>query len=130
MVTVQTSKVVRQDLAAIVTASGEIKPPTADLANVDANSMGKITDIYVKEGDSVRKGQLLLKTEAVQANASVHTQKAALSTAKSDVEGLAAAVQSAAAALGAAQADVQTAQANLVPPNRKLNEARTCSAIN
>ena len=97
-----------------MTASGEIKPPTADLANVNASSMGKITEIDVKEGDSVKKGQLLLKTEAVQANASVDMQKAALATTKSDVEGLAAAVQSAAAALKTSQANVQTAQANLV----------------
>ena len=114
VVTVQTIKVTRQDLSAIVTASGEIKPPTADLANVNASSMGKITEIDVKEGDSVKKGQLLLKTEAVQANASVDMQKAALATTKSDVEGLAAAVQSAAAALKTSQANVQTAQANLV----------------
>ena len=114
VVTVQTSKVVRQDLAAIVTASGEIKPPTANLANVNASSIGKITEIYVKEGDTVTKGQLLLRTEAVQANANIDAQKAALATAKSDVEGLAASVQSAAAALKASQANLQTAQANLV----------------
>ena len=75
-VTVQTTKVARQDaLSAIVTASGEIKPPTADLANVNASSMGKITEIYVKEGDTVKKGQLLLKTEAIQANADVDRAK-------------------------------------------------------
>jgi len=114
VVTVQTAKVAREDLSAIVTASGEIKPPTADLANVNASSIGKITEIDVKEGDSVKKGQLLLKTEAVQANATVDMQRAALATARSDVEGDIAAVQSAEAALNAALAEVQTAQANLV----------------
>lgn len=114
VVTVQTNKVARQDLSAIVTASGEIKPPTADLANVNASSVGKITEIDVKEGDTVKKGQLLLKTEAIQANASVDGYKAALATAKSDVEGDVAAVHSAEAALNTAQADVQTGQANLV----------------
>jgi HlyD family secretion protein len=113
VVTVQTIKVTRQDLAAIVTASGEIKPPTANLANVNANSFGKITDIFVKEGDTVKKGQLLLKTEAVQATANIDAQQAALNTAKSDVEGSEAAVQSAAASLKTSQADLQTAQANL-----------------
>jgi HlyD family secretion protein len=113
VVTVQTTKVARQDLAAIVTASGEIKPPTANLANVNANSFGKITDIYVKEGDTVKKGQLLLRTEAVQATANIDAQQAALVTAKADVEGSVAAVQSAAASLKTAQADQQTAQANL-----------------
>src|SRR5208337_530976 len=113
VVTVQTIKITRQDLPAIVTASGEIKPPTADLANVNASSVGKITEIDVKEGDTVKKGQLLLKTEAVQANAGVDMDKAALATAKSDVEGDVAAVQSAEAALNNAKADVQQAQANL-----------------
>jgi HlyD family secretion protein len=113
-VTVQTTKVVRGDLAAIVTASGEIKPPPADLANVNASSVGKITEIDIKEGDTVKKGQLLLKTEAIQANASVDAQKATVASAKSDVEQFAAAVQAQQAALNSSKANVQTAQANLV----------------
>jgi HlyD family secretion protein len=113
-VTVQTTKVVRQNLSAIVTASGEIKPPTADLANVNASSMGKITEIYIKEGDSVKKGQLLLKTEAVTADANVNAQEATVASAKADVEQFAASVQAQQAALNTAQANVQTAQANLV----------------
>ena len=114
-VTVQTTKVARQDaLSAIVTASGEIKPPTADLANVNASSMGKITEIYIKEGDTVKKGQLLLKTEAIQADADVNAQKATVDSAKADVEQFASQVQAQQAALNTAQANVQTAQANLV----------------
>ena len=113
-VTVQTTKVVRENLSAIVTASGEIKPPTAQLANVNASSMGKITEIDVKEGDTVKKGQLLLKTEAVQLNAQVDGQKATVASAKSDVEQFAATVQSQEANLKSAQADVEQAQANLV----------------
>jgi len=84
VVTVQTGKVARGDLSAVVTASGEIEPPPADLANVNANSFGKITAIYIKEGDSVKKGQLLLRTESVQQDASVDAQVAALKTAQAD----------------------------------------------
>jgi len=113
-VTVQTTKVARQPLSAIVTASGEIRPPTADLANVNASSTGKVTEIYIKEGDTVKNGQLLLKTEATQADADVSAQKASVASAKADVEQLAAAVQAQQAALNTAQANVQTAQANLV----------------
>jgi hypothetical protein len=58
LVTVQTGKVMRQDLSAIVTASGEIKPPPDKFATVNANSMGKVTEILVKEGDRVKKGTL------------------------------------------------------------------------
>jgi len=113
-VTVQTTKVARQDLPAIVTASGEVKPPPADLANVNASLIGKITDIYIKEGDTVKKGQLLLKTEAIQVNAQVDAQKATVASAKADVEQLAATVQAQEAALNTAQANVQKAQADLV----------------
>jgi HlyD family secretion protein len=108
VVTVQTG-----NLAAVVTASGEIKPQKENQANVNANSFGKITEILVKEGDRVKKGQLLLKTESVQQEADVQAQEAALGTSRADVVGSEAAIQSAAAALRTAQADVQQAQANL-----------------
>ena len=51
IVTVQTGHVARQDITAIVTASGEIKPK--NYINLGANAMGPITDIFVKEGDHV-----------------------------------------------------------------------------
>ncbi|MFH1265544.1 MAG: biotin/lipoyl-binding protein, partial [Planctomycetota bacterium] len=82
IVTVQTGTVVRQDLIAIVTASGEIKP--RNYINIGANAMGRITEILVKEGDSVRKGQLLARLESVQAAADVQAQKAALSSAEAE----------------------------------------------
>ena len=57
VVAVQTGKVVREDLAATVTASGEIKPKVQ--VNIGSNAMAKITHLYVKEGDRVKKGQML-----------------------------------------------------------------------
>ena len=48
VVTVQTSKVAKQRVVSVVTASGEIRPRT--YSNVLAEGMGRITDIYVKEG--------------------------------------------------------------------------------
>ncbi len=112
VVTVQTGKAMKQDLSSIVTASGQIKPLETNFASVNANTFGKITDIYVKEGDKVTKGQLLLRTESVQQEADVDAQKAALTTAQADVSATDAAVQSASASLKTAQADLQTAQAN------------------
>ncbi len=111
VVTVQTGKVMKQDLSAIVTASGEIKPPSENFASVNANSFGKITEILVKEGDHVNKGQLLMRTEDVQQTASVDAQQAALKTAQADSAANEAAVQSAAAALKTAQADLAQADA-------------------
>ena len=111
VVAVQTGKVIRQDLSAIVTASGEIKPPPQNFASVNANSFGKITEILVKEGDHVKKGQLLMRTEDVQQTANVDAQQAALITAQADSAASAAAVQSSAAALRTAEADLAQAQA-------------------
>jgi HlyD family secretion protein len=112
VVTVQTGKAIQQDLSSIVTASGQIKPLETNFASVNANTFGKITDIYVKEGDKVTKGQLLLRTESVQQEADVDAQQAALTTAQADVSASEAAVQSASASLRTAQADLETAKAN------------------
>jgi HlyD family secretion protein len=74
IVPVQTGRVVRQDLVSLVTASGEIKP--RNYVNIDANAIPRITQILVKEGDHVHKGQLLAKLESIQPQADVSAQKA------------------------------------------------------
>ena len=51
LVTVQTSKVVREDITSVVTASGEIKP--RNYINLGANAQGRIVELLVKEGDRV-----------------------------------------------------------------------------
>src|SRR6202041_3109117 len=80
VVTVQTGKAQRMDLVAIVSASGEIKPKT--YVNIGANAFGKITHLYVKEGDQVKKGQLLAQLENVQSTADVGANEASLQAAE------------------------------------------------
>ncbi len=82
VVAVQTGKVVRSDLTALVTASGEIKPK--NYINIGANAIGTLTQILVKEGDRVRKGQLVARIENIQPAAQVNSQKAAVSSAEAD----------------------------------------------
>jgi len=82
IVAVQTGKVVRADLTSLVTASGEIKPK--NYINIGANAIGELTQILVKEGDRVRKGQLVARVENVQPEAQVNSQKAAVSSAEAD----------------------------------------------
>ena len=83
VVTVQTSLVARTDsLTAQVTASGEIKPK--NYINIGANAMGNITELLVKEGDRVHKGELLAKIENTQPTADVESQKANLASAEAD----------------------------------------------
>jgi HlyD family secretion protein len=101
--TVQTGKALREDLATVVSASGEIKPKT--YVNVGANAFGKITHLYVKEGDHVKKGQLLAQIENVQPEADVNANEASLQAAQTDALASDAAVKTAQADLLRAQAD-------------------------
>src|SRR5579863_2986440 len=103
LVTVQTGKVQRQDLTTVVSASGEIKPKT--YVNVGANAFGKITHIFVKEGDHVKKGQLLAQLENVQSNADVNANEASLQAAQTDAIAADAAMKTSQADLVRAQAD-------------------------
>jgi HlyD family secretion protein len=83
VVTVQTGQVTRGDLAAIVTSSGEIKP--RNYINIGANFGGIITEILVKEGDHVRKGQLLARLENTQPTADVAAQEAGVNSSLADL---------------------------------------------
>src|SRR5215470_13482182 len=105
IVTVQTGKAERRDLTAVVSASGEIKPKT--YVNVGANAFGKITHLYVKEGDHVKKGQLLAQIENVQPEADVNANQASLQAAETDALAADAAVKTAQADLLRAQADYE-----------------------
>ena len=103
VVTVQTGRAQRQDLTAVVSASGEIKPKT--YVNIGANAFGKITHLFVKEGDHVRKGQMLAQLENVQSSADVNANEASLQAAETDALAADAALKTSEADLLRAQAD-------------------------
>ena len=115
IVAVQTGKVVRQDLTSLVTASGEIKP--RNYINIGANAQGLITDILVKEGERVRKGQLLARLENVQPEAVVNSQRAAVSSAEADSN-------ASEASLKAADENLRTQQAIIDRSKSDLERAR------
>jgi len=94
----------QDSLVSQVTASGEIKPTT--YTNVTAQGFGRITAILVKEGDHIKKGDVLLTQENIQANADVQAQSAAINSAESGVQASEASYRS-------AQADLLQQQANL-----------------
>src|ERR1700757_3247908 len=103
VVTVQTGKAQRLDLASIVSASGEIKPKT--YVNIGANAFGKIIRLHVKEGDRVRKGQLLAQLENIQSSADVNAMQASLQAAQTDSIAAEAATKTAMADLNRAKSD-------------------------
>src|SRR5436305_1078585 len=103
LVTVQSGKAQKQNLAAVVSASGEIKPKT--YVNIGANAFGKIIKLHVKEGDRVKKGQLLAQLENVQSSADVDAMKASLQAAETDSVAADAAMKTAMADLNRAKSD-------------------------
>src|SRR6266699_1857522 len=108
IVTVQTARAQRLDLASIVSASGEIKPKT--YVNIGANAFGKITKLYVREGDRVKKGQLLAQLENVQSSADVSATRASVEASETDSVAAAAALNTSMADLNRAQSDFERAQ--------------------
>src|SRR5271167_1377697 len=105
LVTVQTGKAQKQSLSSVVSASGEIKPKT--YVNIGANAFGKITHLHVKEGDRVKKGQLLAQLENVQSSADVNANQASLQMAQTDFLAADAALKTSQADLVRAQADYE-----------------------
>src|SRR5215471_11450888 len=108
LVTVQTGKAMRQDLSTIVSASCEIKPKT--YVNIGANAFGKITHLYVKEGDHVKEGQMLATLENVQPEADVSANDAALKVSETDYVAAEAAVNTATADQKQAEAEYERAK--------------------
>jgi HlyD family secretion protein len=105
IVKVATGKVVRQDLVSSVSGTGQIKPKT--YVNVGATSFGRITHLYVKEGDHVHKGDVVARVESVQPEATVDAQQAAIASSKTDITSYVAAENTAQANIAQAKADLE-----------------------
>ena len=108
VVTVQAEKVSRHSLTNVVVANGQIQPVLQVTISPEVN--GEIIELPVKEGQQVKKGDLLLKI-----NPDVYV--AALNQAKAGYESALAAKTSAAANLEKAEADYKR---NLELFNSKL----------
>ena len=108
LVTVQTGKAQKQNLSAIVSASGEIKPKT--YVNLGANAFGKIVKLHVKEGDRVQKGQVVAQLENVQSSADVNATKASVQAAQTDYVAAQAALETSRADLNRAKSDADHAR--------------------
>lgn len=113
IVTVQTGKVARTDLTALVTASGEVKP--RNYINIGANTQAPapITEIFVKEGDHVKKGQILAKLKSIQPAADLTAQRASYNSALADSSAFEAAEKSSDDSIAVAEAQVVHDKADL-----------------
>jgi HlyD family secretion protein len=102
--TVTSETIQRRDLEAIVSASGKIEPQKT--VNISAQSMGRVTNLAVNEGDRVKAGQFLLQIDPVTAAAAVLRDEAAVAGARTGLEQSRVSVQSARASLDLARQDL------------------------
>jgi len=102
---VMTAKIGREDLSTVVSGTGQIKPKT--YVNLGATAMGRVTHLYVKEGDKVKRGQIVATIENVQQTATVTGQEAAIAAARTDIASNIAAEKTAEANLEHAKADLE-----------------------
>jgi len=98
VIAVQTEKVARHSMTNVVVANGQIQPVVQVTINPEVS--GEIIDLPVKDGQRVKKGDLLVKINP-------DTYIAAVNQAKANYESALAAKASAAANLEKAEADYQ-----------------------
>ncbi|MGE3889908.1 MAG: efflux RND transporter periplasmic adaptor subunit [Vicinamibacterales bacterium] len=102
-------------LQSYVTASGEIV--ATRYADIGSASMGRLVSLAVKEGDSVKAGQVVARIDPVQASTTADAAAAGL-------RALEAEVGAAASQIRAAQADLAAAEARATDAQRALTRAR------
>jgi HlyD family secretion protein len=102
--TVTTETIRSRDLEAVVSASGKIQPRR--LVNISSDSVGRVTNLAVDEGDRIRKGQFLLQVDPTLLKSRVDGSIASLQAAEVTLEQMQQAVET-------AQVQVEQARQNL-----------------
>src|SRR5512139_3994727 len=111
-VVVQTAKIERKNiLTSKVTASGEIR--AKEFVDLQSEIAGIITDLPVREGATVKKGDVLLKIDPVQTEADKNARRASYDAAMSEARGQEFLIMNAEANLVRDQATLASARAEL-----------------
>lgn len=79
-VEVEMHTIVSKDIASIIQASGKIRPKR--MVDVSAAVSGKVLEVAVKEGDTVKRGQLLLRIDPKPFQTQVQQLEAAIESAR------------------------------------------------
>ena len=82
-VTVTTEKAQRRNLTEVVTGSGKLQPVMQ--VKISSEVAGEIIDLPVKEGQQVRKGELLVRVRPDLYSAALRSQEASLKSAQADM---------------------------------------------
>jgi HlyD family secretion protein len=113
---VQTGRVERRArIESKVTASGDIRP--VKYYDLTAEVSGRVEQIYVSEGDVVKKGQALVRVDPTQFSLQSQANEAAVRVSQAEVMNQRVAVES-------AQNQVHQAQASLAAARAELERSR------
>ena len=107
-VTVNTEAVKKQNLEALVSASGKIQPTRS--VNISADTMGRVTNLAVNEGDRVKRDQFLLQIDPRNLKTAVQRTEASLAAARSQMEQLRLLLDSARVAVKQAEENLKRQQ--------------------
>ncbi len=112
----------RKELRSNVTASGEIRP--IQFINLTSEVQGRIEEIYVKEGDAVKKGTALVKLDPTQLESSTDAQLASLQASQTDAQVSRSQVIAAQNQYSQAQQGLIASQASTDTAIQQVNTAR------
>lgn len=84
LVVVQTEKIKKRDITQIVTATGKIQSETE--VNISAEVSGEIVSLPFKEGEEIKKNDLLVKIKQDAYAPQIQEQNAAISVAESNIK--------------------------------------------
>jgi HlyD family secretion protein len=111
-VLVQTSKVQRKDvLTSKVNASGSIR--AKEFVDLQSEIAGIITDIAVREGDKVTKGQVLLKIDPIQTEADRKARRANYDISMADTRNQEIVIANSENELSRSEASLKSSRADL-----------------
>ena len=96
----------RPELRSTVTSSGEVRP--IQFMNLTSEVQGRIEEIYVKEGQMVKKGEPLVRLDPNQFESSTDAQLAAFQASQDEIR--------------SSQSQVAAAQNNLAQSQQSLNQ--------
>jgi HlyD family secretion protein len=110
--------VVRGDLTELVQAPGEIQPRTK--VSISARVSARITELPFKEGDTVKKGDVVVKLDSTDLQAGLRSTEARYAAEKAQITVSQARMRAQQAQVAASEAQLREAQRDLKRQNELL----------
>ncbi|MGB4846816.1 MAG: efflux RND transporter periplasmic adaptor subunit [Saprospiraceae bacterium] len=122
---VESEKIILRDIREIVSASGKIFPEKE--VKISSDVSGEIVELYVKEGDSIKAGQVLARIDPEAYASAVESAGANVNVSKSELSRSKSAIDNAKAQVEQMKSQVETAK-RTNDRNKKLRADGVISA--